>query len=388
VRILYLTPGCFDKGGISRYCRYQIAALREIVGGDQLRVLSLLGPDEDSFEEPFDVTWHGRGSGAVEKVRFVARTLREALGWGPTALWCAHVNMAGLARAVMAVRSGKVVLNTYGLEVWSGFRRDARWGLQHADFSLSDCHATADYLEAEGLRPPGTVAVVWDCVDINKFSISSPSVEVTRRYGIPDPSTGVNILTLGRMAHGTDHKGYSRLYEAFGRIAAEVPEARLIYAGRGELAEGLRGRAAVDGLSDRVFFTGGIHEADLPDIYRCAQIFSLVSDRGKGRGEGIPLTPLEAAACGVPILVGNQDGSREAVIESVNGHILDPFDLDRHSKVLLSLIKDGNRRKTMGLAARKRIEEEFAYPTFREKHQALLAKWFPVMGGGGGPATH
>jgi hypothetical protein len=31
----------------------------------------------------------------------------------------------------------------------------------------------------------------------------------------------------------------------------------------------------------------------------------------------------------------------------------------------------------MGEAARKRIEEEFAYPIFREKHRALLQKWFP-----------
>ena len=54
-----------------------------------------------------------------------------------------------------------------------------------------------------------------------------------------------------------------------------------------------------------------VHEDDLPKFYRASRIFTLVSDRGKGRGEGIPLTPLEAMACGSPIIVGNQDGSQE-----------------------------------------------------------------------------
>ena len=65
-RILYLTPGCFDKGGISRYGRYQIEALREVIGAENVRVLSLLGPDGDEFETDFDVAWHsGRGEATM-----------------------------------------------------------------------------------------------------------------------------------------------------------------------------------------------------------------------------------------------------------------------------------------------------------------------------------
>ncbi|HEY1942337.1 MAG TPA: hypothetical protein VGH40_09465, partial [Roseiarcus sp.] len=59
LRILYLTPGCYDKGGISRYCRYQIQALRENHGAERVTVLSLLGPDQNGFEEPFAVSWRG-----------------------------------------------------------------------------------------------------------------------------------------------------------------------------------------------------------------------------------------------------------------------------------------------------------------------------------------
>ena len=48
-KYLYITPGCFDKGGISRYSRYQITAIREIFGYDKVSVFSLLGKNKHSF---------------------------------------------------------------------------------------------------------------------------------------------------------------------------------------------------------------------------------------------------------------------------------------------------------------------------------------------------
>ena len=59
MKILYITPGCFDKGGISRYNRYQITACRELFGKENVKVFSLLGPSDDDFEDPFSVEWHG-----------------------------------------------------------------------------------------------------------------------------------------------------------------------------------------------------------------------------------------------------------------------------------------------------------------------------------------
>ena len=70
MKILYLTLGCFDKGGISRYCRYQITALREIIGSENLRVLSLRGLDKESFEDPFEVTYYTGKIALQGKVAF------------------------------------------------------------------------------------------------------------------------------------------------------------------------------------------------------------------------------------------------------------------------------------------------------------------------------
>ncbi|MCL4752349.1 MAG: glycosyltransferase family 4 protein [Myxococcales bacterium] len=377
MRVLYLTPGCFDKGGISRYSRYQIRALRDLLGADNVSVLSLLGPGDDSFEEPFEVDWHGSGADSRSKLELVARASSLAAKLRPDAVHVAHVNFAGLARCLGSAVKATVILNVYGLEVWSGFRPDAEWGLRRADLVVSDCHFTASYLLEAGLRSVAPT-VIWDCVDLDSFTPKQPSPAVLARYGLPDPALGVNLLTLGRMQPGAEHKGYDRLYQVFRRVAPELPELSLIFAGRGTLADELREQARRDGLAERVHFTGMVHEDDLPDIYRAASIFSLVSDRGVGRGEGIPLTPLEASACGAPILVGDHDGSQEAVVHGVNGFVLDPFDLDEHARRLVELARSPELRARMGSAARRRVEAEFGYPKFRERHRQLLRRWFPA----------
>lgn len=376
MKLLYLTPGCFDKGGISRYCRYQITALRALLGYSNVHVYSLLGPTPESIEEPFEVDWFAAGIAPSQKLRYLSKVTSAVALRRPDVILSAHVRLSGVARALAMVSGAKTVLNVYGVEVWSGFRSDSYWGLKTADHVISDCHFTARYVEAERLRAPDSTVVVWDCVDTSKFSPGTPDADVLMEYGIPDPSTGCNLLTLGRMSRDAGHKGYERLLEAFAAAASRAPGLRLIYAGRGDLVETLRRRAAALGLADRVFFTGAIHEDDLVHIYRSAHMFSLVSDRGFGRGEGIPLTPLEAAACGCPILVGNQDGSQEAVVEGENGYILDPWNAELHVARILELAEDVALRRRLAEAAVRRISEQFSYPGFLAKHRDLFATWF------------
>lgn len=377
LKILYLTPGCFDKGGISRYSRYQIRGLRELVGEENVFVHSLLGPGTDDFEEDLKVAHYSSGTGMVSKVSFISNFYGWSLFNRPKAIFSAHVNLSGPAKLLSLITGAKTFLNVYGLEVWSGMSRDAVWGLRSSDQVISDCHHTARYLENRGLREKGSTVVAWDCVDLDRFFPGVPETSVLAKYGIPDPSTGINLLTLGRINGDAAYKGYERLLDAFRLLAAQVTNLRLIYAGRGDMVEQLRRKANTLGLSDRVYFTGSVHEDDLPDVYRSAHIFSLVSDSGRGKGEGIPLTPLEAAACGVPIIVSNHDGSQEAVIENSNGFVLDPFDQEGFVRVVLQLVRDPHLREQMGKAAQLRIEKEFGFPSFVEKHRELLAGSFP-----------
>lgn len=374
MKVLYLTPGVFDKGGISRYNRYQINALRDVFGVKQVGVVSSLGPSQSDgdLETAFEVDWHGSSDSTSRnsKLDFLLATLRFGVRGRPDVIWAAHLNYAALAHLMARAFGSKSVVQVYGLEVWTprARRPDIPWGLRKCDHAVSDCHFTADYVETN-FRLGDEVTVIWDCVDLERFYPRQPSQAVLDYYSLPNPATRFNIMTLGRLTQGAEYKGYERLLEVFRRM----PEnARLVFGGSGDLVPRLKARARALRVHKRVTFTGFVHEAHLPDVYRAASVFCLIGDRGLGRGEGIPLTPLEAAACGIPILVGNQDGSREAVVDGVNGFAIDPFDIEEIAHRLDQLAKDSGLRQNMGEAARARIEQEHSYAVFLERMRDFI----------------
>lgn len=366
MKVLYLTPGVFDKGGISRYGRYQIQALRDLVGTANVRVISMTSPGTDHFEQPFQVEWTSSAIGLRAKLAMTAAIFRLALRFRPDVMWAAHINLSGVSKAIATLIGATSVTQVYGREIWGPQRWDATWGLRKSRYVVSDCLFTARYMEERGLRPLGSTIVLWDCVDVKRFTPGQPDRAVIERYRIPDPDSHVNLLTLGRMTSSACHKGYDRLLKVFSMLR-DMSELHLIYAGQGDLIPQLRADAIEMGLEGRVHFLGSIHEDHLVDVYRCAHIFSLVSHWSFGHGEGLPLTPLEAAACGVPIIVGNQDGSAEAVIDGYNGFVVDPFDLVSHAQYVRRLAADVELRRRMGAAARRRVEEEHAYEVFRAR---------------------
>lgn len=368
-RILYLAPGVFDKGGVSRYCRYQIRALREQLGDAAVSVLSLLPPDARSFEEPFAVDFASFGVGRAGKAFFAAAAAVSGLASPPRVVWCAHVGLAPLAVLLARMLGARTVLNVYGVEVWTDLNRLRAASLRRSDWVVSDCHNTRAYILEHHLRGPERLVVHWDCVDLARFSPGDPG-DVLARYGVPE-SSDVTVLTLGRLSPSAAYKGYHRLIDVLARVPAGVP-VRLVIAGDGPLRPELEERARRLGIASRVSFTGPVREDDLPLVYRACDVFSLVTHAGPGAGEGIPLTPLEAAACGKTILVGDQDGSREAAEDGVSGFVLPPFDLDALAERVTRLALDPALRARLGAAARARIELEHAYPRFRDRVGELL----------------
>lgn len=369
-QILYLAPGVFDKGGISRYCRYQIRALRDTLGEDAVRVLSLAPPDARAFEDPIAVDFASLGPTRAGKALFTAAALTSALTARPRAVFCAHVGIAPLAVPLARALRVPSALNVYGVEVWTDLHRPRRAALRAADWVVSDCHNTRAYILDHALRAPFRTVVHWDPVDLDRFSPGDPG-DILARLGVPPDPSAVTLLTLGRLTPAAAYKGYDRLIDILPLLPPDC-HVRLVIAGDGPLREDLVSRAARLGVAHRVSFTGPIPEKDLPAVYRAADIFSLVTHAGPGAGEGIPLTPLEAAACGKPILVGDQDGSREAAEDGASGYILPPFDPSALADRIARLARDPALRARLGAAARARIERHHAYEVFRDRVRDLV----------------
>lgn len=366
MKILYLTPGCFDKGGISRYCRYQIQALKETQPAGETHFASLMGPEEDSFEDDFTVDYHGKSNSRFEQIKFALHFIKVALTKRPKFIHVAHVNFSGLAQIVSRFIGAKTILNVYGLEIWSKLSRDASFGLRNVDYIISDCHNTKDYLVNNKIRSESDIQVIWDCVDLNRFRpYSSVSNQLLSTYNLPNKEGNFIILTLGRIAYAAKHKGYHRLIEVFANL--KDPKFKLVFAGKGNMVDELKQICADKGISDRVTFTGMVHDDDMGELYSYADVFSLVSETGEGMGEGIPLTPIEAMACGTPIVVGDMDGSREAIHDNRNGFVVPSHNLESHKQAILDIKAN---LEAFEVESSKVAQEFFSYREFKEKHKA------------------
>jgi mannosylfructose-phosphate synthase len=132
-----------------------------------------------------------------------------------------------------------------------------------------------------------------------------------------------DVLTLGRMAH---NKGYDLLIRALPTLFDLVPEARLIAAVGGEdSAQDEAGVATLKtladelGISDRIKWIQFIEEADLPDYYRAASVFSMSS-----RYEPFGMVAIEAMSCGTPTVITVHGGLYELLDYGKHALYADP----------------------------------------------------------------
>lgn len=368
MNILVLTPGVFDKGGISRYGRFQITALREAYGPDNVQVVSLLGRRVDDLEEPFEVAWSGAVPHTlVSRAHFTGVSMRLALSHRPDIVLLGLVNFGPVALAAARVCGARLVQNIYGYEVWSSLTLARKQALYRSDGVISDCHNSADQALRLGLvkeRP----AVVWDCVDIERFTPPQGEAEDLSKYGL-HPGGKFRVLILCRLNKQTRYKGFVRLLQL--RAAHLDHGFEVVIAGKGDDLDYLRGLSGELGIAHSTVLTGPIDEQDMPAIYRSADAFYLPSEVGEDAGEGIPLTPLEAMACGAPVLVGDQDGSRET-LDVGGGWCGDPLDLPAQAAYLQRLKQDGPFHEQERAAARARAVDAFGYRAFASKTCAAL----------------
>jgi len=95
---------------------------------------------------------------------------------------------------------------------------------------------------------------------------------------------------------------------------------RLLIGGEGEAKEDLRRLTNSLGLDDRVIFLGSIPHDRLPSLYARAKLLIFTTEK-----EPFGMVPVEALACGTPVIASNSGGVQETVQHGVNGLLLDPM---------------------------------------------------------------
>lgn len=136
-------------------------------------------------------------------------------------------------------------------------------------------------------------------------------------------------------------KGLDTLIGAFHDIARQVAEDLVLVGQRGWYVERIVGNVETAGLSGRVHLAEYVDQADLPGVYRMATAFVFPS-----RYEGFGLTPLEAMACGTPVISSNAASLPEVVGDA--GVLLPPEDKPGFANAMRALARDPARRDELG----------------------------------------
>ena len=280
-------------------------------------------------------------------------------GWTPD-IAHAHFWMSGLA-AVWAGRPGGVpVVQTYHAlgTVKRRYQGAAdpsppgRIGYERllgraVDRVVAQCQDEVVELLRLGV-PRLRIRVIPSGVDLERFSPTGP---IAPRGEVP------RILTVGRLV---ERKGFADIIRAL----PYVPGAELVIIGgppAGQLAGDpvagqLRALAAECGVADRVRLTGGVPREEMPAWYRSADVVVCAPWY-----EPFGLTPLEAMACGVPVVATSVGGLTDTVVDRVTGALVPPRDPRTLGVVLRRLLNDPLQRLAYAAAALDRARQRYSW---------------------------
>jgi len=312
-------------------------------------LLGALGPD---------LTGIGLDTLAVEvesllRIRQVNRLLAFMRRVRPDVVNPHLFRSTAVAAPVARVAGIRGVVETYhGREAWrqgplrGGFAAD-RLVARLVTRVIAVSRGAADFLVRGKGYPADKIVVIPNGRDLTRFVPGSHRDAVRKELGIDRGAPVVGVV--GRLE---TQKGHVFLIDAWPDVMRAHPDARLLLVGEGSLREPLAAQARRRGVADSVMFTG--YRADVPRILDAIDVLALPSLH-----EGMPLTVIEAAAAGRPVVATAVDGTPEVVREGQTGHLVPASDPPALARALLALLGDPAEASRMGREACRWAHERF-----------------------------
>ncbi len=182
--------------------------------------------------------------------------------------------------------------------------------------------------------PIEKIYVTYNAVDKNVYYPRKDKGMLNRKYCIDSPY----ILYLGTLE---PRKNVSVLIKAFSAVSKKFSGLKLVIAGsKGWKSENVYKLVNELGLENKVIFTGYVDEEDKPVLYSCAEIFVFPS-----LYEGFGIPPLEAMACGAPVISSNTSSLPEVIGDA--GVQVDPVNEEQLTYEIEMLMGDSGARETL-----------------------------------------
>lgn len=200
---------------------------------------------------------------------------------------------------------------------------------------------------------PGNTNVIPMGVDTDKFKPLNSK-----------PSRSKLVIVVGRVLRS---KGLFDIVIAMEEVQKHIPEARLEIIGEGPLKNPLKEKIVANRLDNFITLLEPIKNDDLPEKYRSARILALPSLIPEGLG----MTAVEAAACGVPTITYGLGGTSEFVTDNQNGLIVRQSH-DALVEGLLKLYSNDGLVDYLGNNARARVEANYSWDVISKKFNDLF----------------
>jgi D-inositol-3-phosphate glycosyltransferase len=231
---------------------------------------------------------------------------------------------------------------------------------QSCDQIIATCRDEASELAKAG-APADRICVVPCGVDTSVFTPEGPAA---RRNGRP------RLLALGRLV---ERKGVATVIAALARL----PGAELVVAGGPDHRDldtsadyrALREAARQHGVADRVIFTGSVARAEVPALIRSADIVVCAPWY-----EPFGIVPLEAMACGIPVVASAVGGLTDSIVNQQTGWLVPARDPLALASALSQLLADPVKRAALGAAGAERARRWYSWRRVAAQTEAVYVR--------------
>lgn len=212
--------------------------------------------------------------------------------------------------------------------------------------------------------------VIYNGVDTNRFSPElSRNWQWRRDLGLPD-----DAVVFGQVSALQPHKRHKLLIEAVAAASRTFPNIYLVLVGSGPEKHAIERHAGELGVEGRVRVAGYVADT-LPFYQHVFDVNVLASSE-----EGLGISALEGAACGLPCIVADGTGLREAVVEDVTAVTFPVDDLHALTQGILHLTERADERERLGRSGRVFVRERFDRALYRSRIVELVRSTLAANG--------
>jgi L-malate glycosyltransferase len=208
------------------------------------------------------------------------------------------------------------------------------------------------YVVEKEKAPPEQVDVIYQGVDMARYSAAAGDPSAAAALGMPEASPVVGIVANYRPI-----KDLPLFLRAAQLVARSVPEAAFLLVGTGPLYDELARLAESLGIGASVFFSNGM--GTVPDYLRRMSIACLSSE-----SEGFSNAILEYMAAGLPVVATDVGGNGEAILHQETGFLVRERTPEAFAAPIVHLLRNEGLRRSMGQRALERCRRLFSMDVF------------------------